>query len=66
MNDKKLNDWDDERGDPDNLINDHLVGSELEVVINCENAQLKITACNGDALRRVLKLTVAILSENKK
>lgn len=66
MNDKKLNDWDDERGDPDNLINDHLVGSELEVVINCENARLKITACNGDALRRVLKLTDAILSENKK
>lgn len=66
MNDKKLSDWDDERGDPNNLINDHLVGSELEIIINCENAQLKITACNSDALQRILKLTDAVFSENKK
>lgn len=65
MNDKKLKKW-DEQGDPSNLINDHLAGAELEVIINCKKAQLQITACNGEALERVLQLTNAILSENKK
>lgn len=65
MNEKKLKKW-DEQGNPENLINEGLVGSELEVIINCEKARLKITASDGEALRRVLKLTDAILSENKK
>ena len=65
MNEKKLKEW-DEQGNPENLINEGLVSSELEVIINCEKAQLKITASDGEALRRVLKLTDAILSENKK
>lgn len=65
MNDKKLKDW-DQYGNPGNLINEGLVSSEFEIIINCEKAQLKITACDGDALKRVFKLTDAILSENKK
>lgn len=66
MNAEKLDAWDEERGDPNNLVNEHLVGSELEVIINCENARMRITACNGDALRRVCRLADAVLSENKK
>lgn len=65
MNEKKLDEW-DEQGDPDNFVNNHLAGSEMVIVINCENARVEISASNGEGLRRVIQLTDAILSDNKK
>lgn len=65
MNDKKLKKW-DEQGGPDNLVNDGLFGSELEIIVNCGNARLKIVASNGDSLKKIIELTDAILSRDKK
>lgn len=65
MNEKKLDEW-DEQGDPGNFVNNHLAGSEMVIVINCENARVEISASNGEGLRRVIQLTDAILSDNKK
>lgn len=61
MNAEALKEW-DEQGCPNDFINDGLAGSEMEIVINCQKARLKITAESGFALQQVLQLTTAIMS----